>query len=136
MSKLNFNNSLLSISGLDSIYLNDNVLDPEGITSRALSLSAFSGKQEKHVTIHKEKEILIPIPAHVRTRDNIIMYNQISLRNMEFQEGDSGTCIYGKCLKSGKKGCIGMFIGKSTSGQYIVTPMKDILDSLGVKNMP
>lgn len=86
--------------------------------------------------MHREQELIVPIPAHVRTRNNIILYNQFVIRNMQFQEGDSGTCIYGKCMTSGHAGCIGMLIGSSTSGQYIVTPMKDILNALGVNNMP
>lgn len=111
------------------------MLDPDDVVSQALAVSSYSGKQEGYVILHKEKEVKIPIPTHVRTRDNIILYNQYSLQNMQFQDGDSGTCIYGKCMKSGKKGCIGMLIAKSTSGQYIITPMKDILNALGVNSI-
>ncbi|CAG2236694.1 unnamed protein product [Mytilus edulis] len=130
------NKTCFSEYGLDLKYLNKNVLDPANISFRALALSAQSEKQENYVTLHREQEVIVPIPAHVRTRNNIILYNQFVIRNMQFTEGDSGTCIYGKCMTSGHEGCIGMLIGASTSGQYIVTPMKDILNALGVNNMP
>lgn len=118
--------------GLSSLYLNDNYLDLTDVTNQAVAFSAYSGKQEGYVKVHKENEVNILIPTHVRTRDKLIFYNQLTLQNMNFRPGDSGTCIYGKCSKSGKKGCIGMLVGISTSGQYIVTPMQDILNAFGV----
>lgn len=62
------------------------------------------------------------------------MYNQFVVQNMDFQEGDSGTCIYSPFTGSPDIGCIGMLIGKSTSGECIVTPMKEILKALEVNS--
>lgn len=55
---------------------------------------------------------------------------------MDFQPGDSGTCIYTPSTEDKEKGCIGMLIGKSTSGECIVTQMKEILKALEVDSKP
>lgn len=54
------------------------------------------------------------------------LYNQISLRNLIFLQGDSGTCIYVKD-ESGLTGCIGMAIAAHPDGGCIITPMTAIL---------
>lgn len=118
--------------GLKSIYLNDNFIDTDIEHSMAIALSAFTGKQESFISVNKSKQLSVIVPGgHVRMNTNI-MYNQFVIKNMEFDEGDSGTCIYTQFTGSEEKGCIGMLIGKSTSKEYIVTPMKEILKALNV----
>ncbi|VDI63894.1 Hypothetical predicted protein [Mytilus galloprovincialis] len=121
----------LSALGLRSIYLNENVYDSDDVHSRAIALSSFSGKQERLISKIKRKIVSIPLQCHVRM-DTIIMYNQYSIQNMDFRDGDSGTCIYATEAGSQKKGCIGMLVGKSTSGECIFTPIKEILKALEV----
>lgn len=120
---------------MDPIYINKNVLDPENVAGPVFAFPGYSEKQKKIVTMTRQKETQVCVTAHVKTRDNITLYNQFSLQNLNFKEGDSGTCIYGRCKPSEPIGCIGMLIGLSTTGQYIFTPMKDILNALGVANM-
>lgn len=111
--------------------MNENVYDSDDVHSRAIALSSFSGKQERLISKIKRKIVSIPLQCHVRM-DTIIMYNQYSIQNMDFREGDSGTCIYATEAGSQKTGCIGMLVGKSTSGECIFTPIKEILKALEV----
>lgn len=53
------------------------------------------------------------------------MYNQLAL-NLSLNLGDSGTCIYVTDNKT-QKGCLGMAIAFFSTGQCIVTPLKEIL---------
>ncbi|CAC5399691.1 unnamed protein product [Mytilus coruscus] len=123
----------LSALGLRSIYLNENFIDSDVEHSRAVALSAITGEQERLIGVRKRNRLFVLVPSHVRIETNHIMYNQFSIQNMDFEAGDSGTCIYAPFTGSEQKGCIGMLVGKSTSGECIVTPMKDILKALGVK---
>ncbi|CAG2221210.1 unnamed protein product [Mytilus edulis] len=119
--------------GIKSIYLNENALpNPDVVQSNALSLSAITGEQRGNIQTKKVKELVIRYSTHVRLPNNIQMYNQLTIENMDFQPGDSGTCIYAICPRNKDSGCIGMFIGKSTSGQLVVTPIDEILKALGV----
>ncbi|CAC5382925.1 unnamed protein product [Mytilus coruscus] len=117
--------------GLRSKYLNDNFYDSDDVHSRAIALSSFSGSQERLISAIKMNRVKIPLQCHVRM-DTILMYNQYSIQNMDFGEGDSGTCIYAIETGSQETGCIGMLVGKSTSGECIFTPMKEILKALEV----
>ncbi|XP_052075331.1 uncharacterized protein LOC127712758 [Mytilus californianus] len=121
----------LSALGLRSIYLNENFIDIEVKHSMAIALSAITGKQERFISLSKSNKLSVLVPSHVRVNTNI-MYNQFSIQNMDFQPGDSGTCIYSPFTGSDDIGCIGMLVGKSTSGECIVTPMKEILKALEV----
>lgn len=62
------------------------------------------------------------------------MYNQISVTQIPFQPGDSGTCIYVRDNSLNVFGCIGMAIANhpDLAGGVIVTPMKDILKTFHV----
>lgn len=117
--------------GLRSIYLNENFINTEVKHSMAIALSAITGKQERLISLSKNDKLSVLVPTHVRINTNI-MYNQFVVQNMDFQEGDSGTCIYSPFTGSDDIGCIGMLIGKATSGECIVTPMKEILKALEV----
>ncbi|CAC5381194.1 unnamed protein product [Mytilus coruscus] len=122
----------LSALGLRSIYLNENFIDTDVKHSIAIALSAITGKQESFISVNASKKLSVIVPGgHARINTNI-MYNQFVIKNMDFEEGDSGTCIYTQFTGSEEKGCIGMLIGKSTSGECIVTPMKEILKALEV----
>ncbi|CAC5382928.1 unnamed protein product [Mytilus coruscus] len=123
--------AVIAKEGLSSIYLNENFIDSDVEYSTAIALSAFSGEQKKLISLRKEEKSFILVPSHVKIDTNI-MYNQFSIQNMDFQEGDSGTCIFASGTGSQEKGCIGMLVGKSTSGECIVTPMKEILKALEV----
>ncbi|CAC5380599.1 unnamed protein product [Mytilus coruscus] len=121
----------LSALGLRSIYLNENFIDTDVKHSMAIALSAVTGKQERLISLSKSNKLSVLVPSHVRVDTNI-MYNQFSIQNMDFQPGDSGTCIYTSFTGSDDIGCIGMLVGKSTSGECIVTPMKEILKAFEV----
>lgn len=111
--------------------MNENVYDTDDVHSRAIALSSFSGTQERLISSIKVQKVTIPVQCHVRMND-ILMYNQYSIQNMDFKQGDSGTCIYAIKTGSQETGCIGMLVGKSTSGECIFTPMKEILKALKV----
>ncbi|CAG2212541.1 unnamed protein product [Mytilus edulis] len=84
--------------GIKSIYLNENALpNPDVVQSNALSLSAITGEQRGNIQTKKVKELVIRYSTHVRLPNNIQMYNQLTIENMDFQPGDSGTCIYAIC---------------------------------------
>ncbi|CAC5380592.1 unnamed protein product [Mytilus coruscus] len=83
----------LSTLGLRSIYLNENFIDTAVQHSRAIALSAITGRQERLISLSKSDKLSVLVPSHVRINTNI-MYNQFVVQNMDFQEGDSGTCIY------------------------------------------
>lgn len=111
--------------------MNENFIDTEVKHITAIALSAITGKQERLISLSKSDKLFCLVPSHVRMNTHI-MYNQFVVKNMDFQEGDSGTCIYSKFTGSDDIGCIGMLVGKSTSGECIVTPMKEILKALQV----
>lgn len=102
----------------------------------AIALSAITGKQENFISVNKRKKLSVIVPGCHARIDTNIMYNQFVIKNMDFKEGDSGTCIYTQFTGSEEKGCIGMLIGKSTSEDFIVTPMKEILKALEVNSKP
>lgn len=129
------NTKTFLLLGLRSIYLNDNFIDTEVKHSMAFALSAITGQQKRFINVSKSDKLSVLVPSHVRINTNI-MYNQFVVQNMDFQEGDSGTCIYSPFTGSDDIGCIGMLIGKSTSGECIVTPMKEILKALEVDSQP
>lgn len=56
------------------------------------------------------------------------MYNQLLL-NLPLSLGDSGTCIY-VTDNNRQSGCLGMAIGFLSSGQSIITPLREILKKL------
>ncbi|XP_063404441.1 uncharacterized protein LOC134687914 [Mytilus trossulus] len=123
----------LKSMGIKSIYLNENKLpNPAVIQSKAVALSAITGEQRKDIQVKQVKELFIRYSTHARLSNNITVYNQLTIENMDFQSGDSGTCIYAICPRKEDSGCIGMLIGKSTSGQFVVTPIDEILKALGV----
>lgn len=113
--------------------MNENALpNPDVIEEKAVAISAITGEQRKDIQTKKVNEVVIRYSAHVKWSNEIQMYNQLTIENMDFQPGDSGTCIYAICSQEKDSGSIGMFIGQSTSGQFIVTPMDEILKALGV----
>lgn len=57
------------------------------------------------------------------------MYNQL-LMNLPLNLGDSGTCIYVIDSNQQKKGCLGMAIAFLSSGQCVITPLKEILKKM------
>ncbi|CAG2208086.1 unnamed protein product [Mytilus edulis] len=117
---------------LSSPYLNHNAIDP-GELRGAIAFCGYSGNQKRNLQT-LQKNVLINKPAHFQSGD-ITMFNQLCLSNlygtcgMKFQAGDSGTCVYvdTPSYLNKKTGCIGMLIGKSTCGHFILTPMKEIL---------
>lgn len=81
------------------------------------------------------KPLMIATTAHMQLRTANLsgqrvyrMYNQLLL-NLPLNLGDSGTCIY--VIDDNKqRGCLGMAIAFLSSGQCIVTPLKEILKKL------
>jgi hypothetical protein len=66
--------------------------------------------------------------GHLTDKRVFRMYNQIAIKNLGLQPGDSGTCIY-IIEHPQNNGCIGMaiaFCGDLT----IVTPLKDIINRM------
>lgn len=116
--------------------MNENALpSPDVIEKKAVALSAITGEQRKAIKTKKVNEVVIRCSTHVRMSNEIQMYNQLTIENMDFQRGDSGTCIYAICPKEQDSGSIGMLIGQSTSRQFVVTPMNEILKALGVDSV-
>ncbi|XP_052081010.1 uncharacterized protein LOC127718976 [Mytilus californianus] len=120
------NNHCCSGLGLSSPYLNNNAIDP--VTLR--NAKAFCGYSGNQISDSKtlKRNVLVRMPSHLQS-GYITMFNQLCLYGMDFQPGDSGTCVYvdNSSYFSRQTGCIGMLIGQSTCGHYVLTPMKEIL---------
>lgn len=118
--------SLSLFIGLLSPYLNHNAIDPVTLRN-AKAFCGYSGNQISDLKTLK-KNVLVRMPSHLQYGD-ITMYNQLCLYGMQFQPGDSGTCVYvdTPAVFSRHTGCIGMLIGQSTCGHYVLTPMNEIL---------
>ncbi|CAG2185935.1 tag [Mytilus edulis] len=111
--------------GLSSCYLNNNAIDPVTLRN-AKAFCGISGNQMCDLKT-AQKNILVRTGTHIQSR-GIKMYNQVCIYGMKFQEGDSGTCVYVHTPGYNRlTGCIGMLIGMSTCGNYVLTPMKEIL---------
>lgn len=113
--------------GLKTPYLNHNAIDPIKLRD-ARAFCGVSGNKKGAVTAVRKPRVLIRTPAHIQY-GKITMFNQLCLYGMQFQPGDSGTCVYIHTPGNFNRqtGCIGMLIGQSTSGHSILTPMKEIL---------
>lgn len=108
-------------------YLNHNAIDIVKLRD-ARAFCGVSGIQKGNVTAVREPKVLIRTPAHIQS-GQVTMFNQLCLYGMQFQHGDSGTCVYVDTEGSFNRqtGCIGMLIGESTCKHSILTPMKEIL---------
>ncbi|CAC5362886.1 unnamed protein product [Mytilus coruscus] len=130
----------------------------DGLEQGVVPQWADLAQQLEKVRERNEKPLHVATDVHFQTtlipkldemtkhdRHFVRFYNQLLMENFSFESGDSGTCIYiveDKSFtradnQSNPTGCIGMAIAnyidvRDKDKKIIVTPMKAILDILGL----
>lgn len=150
----------INFAGLnDSVNLNENCLDFESVRSMQPHVMCPGGFKQERLLLKEwnrveYNEIQFPVsnistpqgsavplmistPAHMQLNTGSItghrvfqMYNQLLLKNLPLNLGDSGTCVYVIGNSLNQKGCIGMAIAFMTNVGTIVTPMTEILKKI------